>query len=112
MTSQNDRWKSWYTVERHNRSTSSASCNIRHSFQDNLAKAGLISAIYISGIRISRIRHSVSLTRPQSKNSWTNANTSVLQPNEQISPCADFRVVIDIRDDSIFSRTYFHVHQT
>jgi hypothetical protein len=31
------------------------------------------------------MRHSVSLTRPESKNSWADANTSVLQPNEQMS---------------------------
>src|SRR6202030_417947 len=42
-------------------------------------------------IRISRIRHSVSLTRPDSRNSWADANTSALKPNELMSLCADFR---------------------
>src|ERR1700730_4043893 len=38
------------------------------------------------------MRHSVSLTRPDSRNSWADANTSALKPNELMSLCADFRV--------------------
>src|ERR1700688_5213168 len=34
---------------------------------------------------------SLSLTRPDSRNSWADANTSALKPNELMSLCADFR---------------------
>src|ERR1700761_8250721 len=38
------------------------------------------------------MRHLVSLTRPDCRNSWADANTSALKPNELMSLCAEVRV--------------------